>query len=71
MGVPTSEVGYNSATTRRGYHEVCMDMWWHWKKVAYVLTLLQRLTETKDVFIIIVNSALTATTLALIQHLFF
>jgi hypothetical protein len=30
MGAPTSEVGYTSAKTRRGDHEVCMDMWWHW-----------------------------------------
>jgi hypothetical protein len=30
MGAPTSEVGYTSATTRRGDHEVYMDMWWHW-----------------------------------------
>jgi hypothetical protein len=27
MGVPTSEVGYTSATTGRGDHEVYMDMW--------------------------------------------
>jgi hypothetical protein len=29
MGAPTSEVGYTSATTRRGEHEVYMDMWRH------------------------------------------
>jgi hypothetical protein len=29
MGAPTSEVGYTSATTRRGDHEVNMDMGWH------------------------------------------
>jgi hypothetical protein len=28
----TSEVGYISATTRRGDHEVYMVMWWHWGK---------------------------------------
>jgi hypothetical protein len=33
MGAPTSEVGYTSATTRRGDHEVYKDMWWHWEKV--------------------------------------
>jgi len=27
MGVPTSEVGYNSAMTRREDHEVHKDMW--------------------------------------------
>jgi hypothetical protein len=32
MGASTSEVGYTSATTRRGNHKVYMDMWWHWKK---------------------------------------
>jgi hypothetical protein len=32
MGTPTSEVGYTSATTKRGDHEVYMDMWWHWPK---------------------------------------
>jgi hypothetical protein len=30
MGAQTSEVGYTSATTRRGDHEVYMDMRWHW-----------------------------------------
>jgi hypothetical protein len=33
MDAPTSEVGYTSATTRRGDHEVYVDMWWHWNKV--------------------------------------
>jgi hypothetical protein len=32
MGAPTSDVSYTSATTRRGDHEVYMDMWWHWEK---------------------------------------
>jgi hypothetical protein len=36
MGAPTSEVGYTSATTRRGDHDVYMDMWWHWKKKIYI-----------------------------------
>jgi hypothetical protein len=30
MGAPTSEVGYTSATIRRGNHEVRMEFWWHW-----------------------------------------
>jgi hypothetical protein len=30
MGARNSEVGYTSATTRRGDHEVYMDVWWHW-----------------------------------------
>jgi hypothetical protein len=32
MGIPTSEVGYASATTRRETTEFMMDMWWHWRK---------------------------------------
>jgi hypothetical protein len=35
MGAPTSEGGYTSATTRRGDHEVCMDMWWHWEEKKF------------------------------------
>ena len=30
MGVPTSEVGYTIATTRRETTKVHKDMWWHW-----------------------------------------
>ena len=30
MGVPTSEVGYTIATTRRENHEVHKNRWWHW-----------------------------------------
>jgi hypothetical protein len=32
MGVPTSEVGYTSATTRRETTKYIRDMWWHWIK---------------------------------------
>jgi hypothetical protein len=32
MGIPTSEVGYNSATTRREITKSIRDMWWHWVK---------------------------------------
>jgi len=32
MGVPTSEVGYTIATTRRETTKVHKNMWWHWKK---------------------------------------
>jgi hypothetical protein len=31
MGVPTSEVGYTSATTGRETTKSIRDMWWHWK----------------------------------------
>jgi len=30
MGVPTSEVGYTIATTRRETAKVHKNMWWHW-----------------------------------------
>jgi hypothetical protein len=30
MGVPTSEVGYTIATTRRETTKVHENMWWHW-----------------------------------------
>jgi hypothetical protein len=33
MGALTSEVGYTSATTRRGDHVVYMDMWWGKRRV--------------------------------------
>jgi len=32
MGVPTSEVGYTIATTRRETTKVPNNMWWHWEK---------------------------------------
>jgi hypothetical protein len=32
MGVPTSEVGYNIATTRRESHEVHKNRWWQWRE---------------------------------------
>jgi hypothetical protein len=32
MGVPTSEVGYTLATTRRETTKSMKDMWWHWIK---------------------------------------
>jgi hypothetical protein len=32
MGVPTSEVGYTSVTTRRETTKSMTDMWWHWIK---------------------------------------
>jgi len=30
MGVPTSEVGYTIATTRRETTKVYKSMWWQW-----------------------------------------
>ena len=30
MGVPTSDVGYTIATTRRETTKVQKNMWWHW-----------------------------------------
>jgi hypothetical protein len=37
MGVPTSEVGYTSATIRTGDHEVYMDIRRYWGKKTFVL----------------------------------
>jgi hypothetical protein len=38
MGVPTSEVGYISATAERETTKSMIDMWWHWilKKNIYI-----------------------------------
>jgi hypothetical protein len=33
MGVPTSEVGYTSATTGRETTKSIRDMWWNWIKI--------------------------------------
>jgi hypothetical protein len=36
VGVPTLDVGFTSATTGRGDHEVHVDMWLYWnKKVSF------------------------------------
>jgi hypothetical protein len=40
MGVPTSEVGYTTAMSRREDHEVHKDMWWHWIKKSVENNLL-------------------------------
>ena len=32
MGVPTSEVGYTIATTRRETTKVHKNLWWQWRK---------------------------------------
>jgi hypothetical protein len=52
MGAPTSEVGYTSATTRRGDHEVYMGMWWKWGKKSRTEYLQPMLLE-KRLFIVI------------------
>jgi hypothetical protein len=36
MGIPTSEVGYTSATTRRETTKSMTDMWWHWKTTSLI-----------------------------------
>jgi hypothetical protein len=40
MGVPTSKVGYTTAMPRKEDHEVHKDMWWHWIKKIFFLSLL-------------------------------
>jgi hypothetical protein len=45
MSAPTSEVGYTSATSRWGDHEVYMDMWEkkkRWKKYAKHNTIIYK-----------------------------
>ena len=34
MGVPTSEVGYTIATTRRETTKVHKNMWWQWGGIS-------------------------------------
>jgi hypothetical protein len=43
MGVPTSEVGYTSATTRRETTKSIRDMWWHWrkKKIMFIIFVIE------------------------------
>jgi hypothetical protein len=49
MGVPTSEVGYTSATTRRETMKSIRDMWWYWifkknsRKLLYMNLEIARL----------------------------
>jgi hypothetical protein len=38
MGVPTSEIGYISVTTRRETMKSMTDMWWHWKTTTTTTT---------------------------------
>jgi low temperature requirement protein LtrA len=40
MGIPTSEVGYTSATTGRETTKFMTDMWWHWKTTTKTTTTL-------------------------------
>jgi hypothetical protein len=35
MGVPTSEVDYTIAATRRENTKIHKNMWWHWKKKKF------------------------------------
>ena len=51
MGVPTSEVGYTIATTRRETTKVHKNMWWHWaggeeKNCGSVSTCSSRSAQT-------------------------
>jgi len=39
MRVPTSEVGYTIATTRRETTKVRKNMWWHWgQKIKIIIS---------------------------------
>ena len=49
MGVPTSEVGYTAAMSRREDHEDHKDMWWgHWTESpqGHVVALDKKSTRT-------------------------
>jgi hypothetical protein len=39
MGVPTSEVGYTSATTRRETTKSMTGMWWYWIKKHFEINM--------------------------------
>jgi hypothetical protein len=43
MGVPSSEVGYTSATTRRETTKSIRDMWWHW------IIIIKKLMHNVDI----------------------
>jgi len=47
MGVPTSEVGYTPAMTRRDDHKVHKDMWWYWTKKDRATTYIFLAFNTK------------------------
>ena len=40
MDVPTSEVGYTIATTRRETTKVRKNVWWHWTKTKKEFIIL-------------------------------
>jgi hypothetical protein len=41
MGIPTSEVGYTSATARRETTKSMTDMWWQWKTTTNIIEAYQ------------------------------
>ena len=53
MGVPTSEVGYTFATTRRETAKVHKNIWWHWrgKNIHITKTLKVYCTYFESVFV--------------------
>jgi hypothetical protein len=57
MGAPTSEVGYTSATTMRGDHEVYMDMRWHWGEGGVFQVILPEYFAS---FVLLANSVFIA-----------
>jgi hypothetical protein len=54
MGIPTSEVGYTSAITRRETTKSMMDMWWHWIKKNFLVQDTENLV-TLEVMLFTVN----------------
>jgi hypothetical protein len=47
MGVPTSEVGYTSATTRKETTKSMTDMWWHGKTTTTTINMCRTCNEEK------------------------
>jgi hypothetical protein len=55
MGVPSSEVGYSSATTRRETTKSIRNMWWYWKEKKFRMWLSE--VYTPSVFRAELNTA--------------
>jgi hypothetical protein len=50
MGVPSSEIGYTSATTGRGTPKSIRDMWLHWKYIyIYIYIYIHKPNITQKV----------------------
>jgi hypothetical protein len=55
MGIPTSEVGYTSATTRRETMKSMTDMWWHWKTTSNIIRVINQIFNWSFVELIVIK----------------